>query len=60
MSGRKQRVVVSRSYSPAWDQCSRALELLLTKPVSKKGGPRTAPDDRKGQKDDPATYQHTR
>ena len=37
--------VVSRSYDPAPDQCVRALELLLKQPISKEGGPPTAPKD---------------
>lgn len=52
MSGSKQGIVVSRSYSPAVDQCTRALALLLKEPVSQKGGPTTAPDDAEGSKND--------
>ena len=55
MSRSKQSVVVSRSYSPAADQCVRALMLLLKKPVSKGSGPAiTVPDDAKGSKHDRA------
>ena len=45
MSGSKQAIVVSRSYSPAPDYCARAMELLLKKPVKKGGPAMTAPDD---------------
>ena len=55
MSRRKQRIVVSRSYSPAPDQCVRALALLLKKPVSTEGGPAiTAPDDAERRSSDGA------
>ena len=42
-----KRVIVSREYKPAPDDCARALELLLKASVSKGGGPDTAPDDAK-------------
>jgi hypothetical protein len=51
----KQGIVVSRSYDPVPDHCARALALLLKEPVSKEGGPPTAPDDAKGSKHDRAT-----
>jgi hypothetical protein len=47
MSVPRQSITVSRSYNPASDQCVRALELLLKKPLGKEGGPPTAPDDAK-------------
>ena len=47
MSVPRQSITVSRFYNPASDQCVRALELLLTKSVSKEGGPATAPNDGK-------------
>jgi hypothetical protein len=49
VTGSRQSIIVSRSYSPALDECARALELLLKKPI-KKGGPTTAPDDAEGLK----------
>ncbi len=52
--------VVSREYRVAPDDCARALDLLLKKSVINKGGPATAPDDRKGLENDPARIQHTR
>ena len=51
MSRPKQGIVVLRSYTPASDQCARALELLLKKSV-KEGGPTTAPDSPKGGSND--------
>ncbi len=54
MGSPKQGVGVSRSYSPTFDECARALVLLLKEPVSKKGGPTTAPDDAKGSNNDRA------
>jgi hypothetical protein len=55
MSVPRQSITVSRSYNPASDQCVRALELLLKKPVSTEGGRATAPDDAmKGSKHDRA------
>jgi hypothetical protein len=48
VSRRRQGAVVSRSYDPAPDQCVRALELLLRKPVSKEAAePSPEPDGRK-------------
>jgi len=45
VSGPRQGAVVSRSYDPALDQCVRALELLLRKPVSKEAAePSPEPD----------------
>jgi hypothetical protein len=53
VSRRRQGAVVSRSYDPAPDQCVRALELLLKQPISKEGGPPTAPENAKERiKDD--------
>ncbi len=54
MSAPKQSIIVSRDYRNNPDSCTRALELLLKKlPVSKEGGPATAPDDaRKESKHD--------
>ena len=37
MGGRKRGIIVSRSYNPGPDQCVRALEVLLKRPVSKEG-----------------------
>jgi hypothetical protein len=55
VSGSKQGIVVSRSYNPAVDQCTRALALLLKEPVSKEGGPaKTAPDDAERRSSDGA------
>ena len=45
MSGSKRSVCVSRNYSAAPDDCVRALELLLEKPVSKEGTWPGAPND---------------
>ncbi len=45
MSGRKRGFVVTRSYSPHPDSCSRALRLLLE--VSKKAARPGRPDARK-------------
>ena len=42
MVGRKQGIIVSRSYSPASDRCVRALKVLLDKPVTKEGSPTMA------------------
>ncbi len=42
MVGRKQGIIVSRSYSPAPEQCVRALKALLNKPVTKEGSPTLA------------------
>ncbi len=42
MGGRKRGIIVSRSYSPAPDQCVRALKVLLNKPVTKEGSPTLA------------------
>jgi hypothetical protein len=42
VGGRKQSIIVSRYYSPAPDQCVRALEVLLNKPVTKEGSPTLA------------------
>jgi hypothetical protein len=48
VGGRKRGIIVSRSYSPAPEQCVRALEVLLNKPVAKEGSPIPAtPDDAK-------------
>ena len=60
MTGSRQSIIVSRSYSPALDECARALELLLKKPV-KEGGPATAPDDAKvrSQHDSRTTEKYT-
>ncbi len=56
MSRPKQGIVVRRSYTPASDQCARALELLLKKSV-KEGSPITAPEDAmKGSNDDRARH----
>jgi hypothetical protein len=57
---RRQHAIVSRGYNPKPDDCARALEFLLKVPESKKGGPATAPDDRKGSKNGPARIQYTR
>ena len=35
MSGREQRILVTRSYAPVPDECANALRLLLEKPVTK-------------------------
>lgn len=44
-----KNITVTRTYRPGPDDCARAIALLLSKPVSKKGGPPTAPrDDMKG------------
>ena len=40
-------ISVTRSYTSEADACARALALLLKRPVSKEGGPHTAPDDAK-------------
>ena len=46
MSGTRQNIaVVSREYRASSDDCTRAIVLLLTKLVSKEGGPTTAPKD---------------
>jgi hypothetical protein len=42
---RSEEITVSRTYTPAPDECARALELLLKTTVSKKGGPATALKD---------------
>jgi hypothetical protein len=47
MSARKQSAIVSRDYRPAPDYCTRALELLLKKPVIEGSPAITAPDDAK-------------
>jgi hypothetical protein len=39
VSAPKHSIIVSRSYSPALDQCVRALELLLNKPLAIEGSP---------------------
>ncbi len=52
MGGRKQGAVVSRSYDPAPDYCTRALKLLLKMPVNE-GRPTTSgPDSAKGGSSD--------
>lgn len=43
MSSTKQGAIVSRVYRPAPDECARALELLLKKPVIEEVG-RPAPE----------------
>jgi hypothetical protein len=57
-----QKPIVTRSYSPAADRCASALELLLKEPISKVGGPATAPDSAKGgsKNDSSATKNSTR
>ncbi len=60
-SGRSTTPTVVREYRNAPEDCARALEPLLKKSViSKEGGPYTAPDDRKGLRNDPARTKHTR
>ena len=59
-SGRSTVPIVSRDYSPVPNDCARALELLLKRPICKEGGPATAPDDRKGLENDPARSKHTK
>ncbi len=55
-----QRPIVTRDYRNSPDECTRALALLLTKPINE-GGPPTAPDDAmKGSKHDRATKKYTR
>jgi hypothetical protein len=44
VSGSK-KITVTRVYRHELDDCLRALILLLEKPVCKKGGPPTAPDN---------------
>jgi hypothetical protein len=47
VSGRKQ-ITVTRAYQPVLEDCTRALEFLLTASVrTKEGGHATAPDDAK-------------
>ena len=49
MSGSRQKVVVSRDYQPASDDCARALLLLLERTVIKKTvEPAPEPDGRDG------------
>lgn len=53
MTGRKQTTApaVARSYEPALNDCARAVEFLLRKPLtSKEGGPPTAPRQRERTK----------
>jgi hypothetical protein len=50
MSSPRQSVLVMRHYRPAPENCARALELLLKKSVRKKGGPETAPEDARKDK----------
>ena len=47
MSGPKQATIVSRNYTPAPDDCARALEFLLKTSVSKKAAGRAASNDAK-------------
>ena len=52
MSGSKRNVIVSREYKPAPDDCVRALELLLKKPVIEEvGRPAPEPTDRDAERD---------
>jgi hypothetical protein len=45
MTTPRRSIVVTRDYCPAPNDCARALGLVLKKPVSKEGGPETAPDN---------------
>ena len=45
MGVRKQGIIVSRNYTPAPDECLRALLLLLKKSVDEKGAGAGARDD---------------
>ena len=42
MSPPKRTITVARAYSPQAEDCARALELLLKKPVSNEGSPSPA------------------
>jgi hypothetical protein len=42
MSGTTRTITVSRNYRPDAGHCTRALELLLKKPVSNEGSPSLA------------------
>jgi hypothetical protein len=53
VSGSRQ-ITVTRDFRYEPDNCARALALLLTASVRKKGGPTTALDDRKGLRNAPA------
>jgi hypothetical protein len=58
-SGRNTAPVVSRKYSPAPDDCARALEILLKAPIRTEGGLGTTPDyDAKELKNDCAVTKH--
>jgi len=55
MNSSKQKVTVRRAYRVAYDDCGRALEILLKPTVRKEGGCGTAPKDAlKGSKHDRA------
>ena len=49
MSGSKQ-IIVSREYKNSPEECARAIELLLTKSVSKAARPAPEPDGCDGTK----------
>ena len=54
-------IAVSRDYRPDPECCAHALELLLKSPVSKEGGPTTAPkEDVKESNGYVATPNHSR
>ena len=60
-SPRRNAATVSREYAPDPERGIRALTLLLEKPLSKEGGPDTAPDEgERSSNEFASTKKHTR
>jgi hypothetical protein len=58
MSSSRNAAVVVRNYRAVPDDCARALQLLLKRPVIKEGSPYTAPVDPR-RENDGRTYHYS-